>query len=277
MKLDLAGKTLDLSTPAVMGVLNVTPDSFSDGGRYADLPAALNRIGEMVEEGARIIDIGGESTRPGSDPVPAGTELERTVPVITAAVKQWPGVIFSIDTTKYEVAKAALDSGAHLVNDVSGLSKEPRLAELAATYGAGLVIMHSPGEPKTMQHKPRYGNVIDEVYEFLTSRAHLAREAGVGSIIIDPGIGFGKKLEHNLALLASVAAFADTGYPVLIGASNKSMIGRLLNNRPVEKRLAGTLAVHYDALTKGAKIIRVHDVREAFDSILIYNAINPPI
>jgi dihydropteroate synthase len=277
MLLQAAGKTLDLTTPAIMGVLNVTPDSFSDGGRYNSVAAAIQRIGQMISEGAAIIDVGGESTRPGSEPVTLQDELARTKPVLEQAVNAYPDTFFSIDTTKYEVASVALDAGVHFINDISGLKKEPRFAELAARYGAGLILMHSSGDPKTMQQNPEYGNVIDDVYSFLTAQAEFARNAGVGSIIIDPGIGFGKKLEHNLALLSSISTFANTGYPVLVGASNKSMIGNLLDNRPVGKRLAGTLAVHYDALTKGAKIIRVHDVREAFDSILIYNAINPPL
>ncbi|MCA1803500.1 MAG: dihydropteroate synthase [Rhodothermaceae bacterium] len=277
MVLTAAGKTLDLTTPVVMGVLNVTPDSFADGGRYSTVASAIKRIEQMTGEGAAIIDVGGESSRPGSDPVSLQEELDRTIPVLEQAVKAYPGLFFSIDTTKFEVARAALDTGVHFINDISGLKKEPRLAELAAGYEAGLIIMHSSGEPKTMQQNPVYGNVIDDVYTFLTDQAEYARHKGVKSIIIDPGIGFGKKLEHNLALLSSIGTFALTGYPVLVGASNKSMIGHLLDNRPVEKRLAGTLAVHYDALTKGAKIIRVHDVREAFDSILIYNALNPSL
>jgi dihydropteroate synthase len=277
MVLTAAGKSLDLTTPVVMGVLNVTPDSFSDGGRYNSAHIAMERIGQMVSEGAAIIDVGGESSRPGSDPVSLQEELDRTIPVLEQAVKYWPDLFFSIDTTKFEVARAALDTGVHFINDISGLKKEPRFAELAARHEAGLIIMHSSGEPKTMQQNPEYGNVIDDVYTFLTAQAEFARNKGVKSIIIDPGIGFGKNLVHNLALLTSIGTFAQTGYPVLVGASNKSMIGQLLDNRPVERRLAGTLAVHYDALTKGAKIIRVHNVREAFDSILIYNAINPPL
>lgn len=277
MVLTAAGQSLDLTTPVVMGVLNVTPDSFSDGGRYNSAHIAMERIGQMVGEGAAIIDVGGESSRPGSDPVSLQEELSRTIPVLEQAVKAFPDLFFSIDTTKFEVARAALDTGVHFINDISGLKKEPRFAELAAGYETGLIIMHSSGEPKTMQQNPEYGNVIDDVFTFLTTQAEFARNEGVKSIIIDPGIGFGKKLGHNLALLSSIGTFAHTGYPVLVGASNKSMIGHLLDNRPVEKRLAGTLAVHYDALTKGAKIIRVHNVREAFDSILIYNAINPPL
>jgi dihydropteroate synthase len=277
MVLTAAGKPLDLTTPVVMGVLNVTPDSFSDGGRYATVSAAMKRIEQMACEGAALIDVGGESSRPGSDPVSLQEELDRTIPVLGQAVKSCPDVIFSIDTTKFEVARAALDTGVHFINDISGLQKEPRFARLAAGYEAGLIIMHSAGEPKTMQQNPEYSNVIDDVYTFLTVQAEFARSEGVKSIIIDPGIGFGKKLEHNLALLSSIGTLAHTGYPVLVGASNKSMIGHLLDNRPLGKRLAGTLSVHYDALTKGAKIIRVHDVREAFDSILIYNAINPPL
>lgn len=276
MQINLSNKKLDLKTPVIMGVLNVTPDSFSDGGKYQTPGESMKRIGEMIDQGAMIIDVGGESSRPGADPVSVDEELKRTQPILTIAVKEFPDAFFSVDTIKYDVAKAALDAGAHLINDISGLKQEPRFAALAAEYGAGLVIMHSKGRPKTMQQSPHYVNVIDEVYGFLQDQAVFARKEGVKSIIIDPGIGFGKKLEHNLALLASIRLLTGMGYPVMLGASNKSMIGRLLDDRPVEKRLAGTIALHYDALTKGAKIIRVHDVREAFDSILIYNAINPP-
>lgn len=276
MQIKLTNKILDLKTPVIMGVLNITPDSFSDGGRYQTPDESMKRIGEMIDQGAVIIDVGGESSRPGADPVSVDEELKRTQPVLSAAVREFPDTFFSVDTIKFDVAKAALDAGAHLINDISGLKQEPRFAALAAEYGAGLIIMHSKGRPKTMQQSPHYVNVIDEVYGFLQDQAVFARKEGVKSIIIDPGIGFGKKLEHNLALIASIRLLTGMGYPVMLGASNKSMIGRLLDDRPVEKRLAGTIALHYDALTKGAKIIRVHDVREAFDSILIYNAINPP-
>lgn len=256
----------------VMGVLNVTPDSFS-GGIYAKPDAAVRHVESMIREGAVIIDIGGESTRPGSHYIGMEEELKRISPVFEAVTSRFPDTFFSIDTTKYEVAKAALDYGAHIVNDVSGLQKEPELAGLCAAYDATLVIMHSLGDPKTMQHNPKYSDVVKEVDSFFADRIDQAKQRGCESIILDPGIGFGKTLKHNISLLANMAEFHVHGLPLMVGASRKASIGQLLNNRPVEGRLAGTLAVHYDALTKGCKIIRVHDVKEAFDTILIYNAI----
>lgn len=256
--------------PKIMGILNCTPDSFSDGGLYMDVDAAVIRAGEMISQGASIIDIGGESTRPGSDPVPVAQEMQRTIPVLEKCIARWPEIAFSIDTTKFEVAEAALQTGAHYVNDVSGLRKEPRFIDLCIKYNAGLMIMHSIGNPKTMQENPVYDNVVEEVRHELVSKADEARARGVKEVVIDPGIGFGKTLKHNIALIKSISRFCDTGYPVLIGASRKSMIGNMLNGRPAEDRLAGTLAVHYHALLSGAHILRVHDVQEAHDTLLVY-------
>ena len=262
-----------LEKPCVMGVLNVTPDSFSDGGEYTSLPGAMRRIEQMQREGALIVDIGGESTRPGSDPVDAAEEMARTVPVFREAVKQFPDLLFSVDTMKNEVAKAALDAGAHIINDVSGLQKDPEKASLAAQYNASLVIMHAQGVPKTMQQNPTYTNVVEEVKVFLLKQSELASEMGVKSIIVDPGIGFGKKLAHNLALFRGLQELTSLPYPLLMGASRKSMIGMLLDGRETDGRLAGTIALHYHALMYGAQIIRVHDVQEASDSIRIFTAI----
>lgn len=253
-----------------MGILNCTPDSFSDGGSYLRTDDAVARVEQMVAEGAGIIDIGGESTRPGSDPVSEKEELRRVIPVLEACVPKFPEVRFSIDTTKYEVARQALDCGVHYVNDVSGLKKEPRFPELCAGYSAGLIIMHAQGDPKTMQHNPVYDDVVEEVLLALKQAAGTTLQAGVKEVIIDPGIGFGKTLENNLALLRATDRFCDTGYPVLIGVSRKSMIGTILNNRPPEGRLAGTLALQYHALMLGAHILRVHDVREAHDTLLLF-------
>ncbi|MCC5934113.1 MAG: dihydropteroate synthase [Balneolales bacterium] len=256
-----------------MGVLNVTPDSFSDGGRFESITSALKRIEEMAAQGAEIIDIGGESTRPGSEPVHAEEEIRRVQPVFEQAVKAFPELLFSADTMKAEVAKAALDAGAHIINDVSGLQRDPQKAKLAAEYGAALVIMHAQGIPKTMQRNPQYDDVLAEVQQFLAVQAELAHKAGVKHIIIDPGIGFGKRLEHNLRLFGGLHRLAEAAYPVLVGASRKSMIGELLQQRPVEGRLAGTIALHYHALMAGTGIIRVHDVQEASDSIRIFTAV----
>lgn len=267
------GKAFDVSTPLVMGILNVTPDSFSDGGLYQKPDEALRQIERMVKAGAQIIDIGGESTRPGSEMVSSNEEQRRVLPVIKQAVTQYPDIYFSIDTTKYEVAKVALDAGVHFINDVSGLQKEPRFTELCASYDAGLIIMHSKGEPKTMQKNPDYGDVVSEVAEFLEQACKKAEEDGVKTIITDPGIGFGKNLDHNLSLIRSLNQFTEIGYPVLLGASRKSMIGQITGREDPNDRLAGTLAMHYHGLMQGASILRVHDVQEAIDSILIYNAI----
>ncbi|MFH5885302.1 dihydropteroate synthase [Halalkalibaculum sp. DA3122] len=272
-QLQCRDRKLDLTSPAVMGILNITPDSFSDGGEYNELDSAMGHVGLMVGQGADIIDVGGESTRPGSDPVTEDEELRRVIPVLERAIPEFPETIFSIDTTKYRVAQKALDCGVHIVNDISGLQREPRLADLCAERGAGYILMHSKGNPKTMQDNPRYNDVVDEVHTFFERQAALAKGKGVQNIILDPGIGFGKSLEHNLTLLSNLDAFGDLGYPLLVGASRKSMLGEILDGREVDGRLAGTVAVHYHAMMKGAKIIRVHDVRQATDSVMVYNAL----
>ncbi|MDG5766820.1 dihydropteroate synthase [Balneolales bacterium ANBcel1] len=261
-----------------MGILNVTPDSFSDGGHYAGTEPALQRIRQMVEEGAAIVDVGGESTRPGSDPVPEAEELARVIPVLERAVPEFPGVMFSVDTTKPEVARRALECGAHMVNDVSGLRAAPELADLCAEHRAALVIMHSRGTPKTMQQQTGYQDVVGEILEFLEQKVAYARSRGVESIVVDPGIGFGKTLEQNLQIMRHLHTFSRTGCPVLVGASRKSLIGQLLAGkdgpRPVDNRLAGSLALQYHALTLGATICRVHDVREARDVLDVFLALS---
>jgi len=272
----LRDRTLDLQKPAVMGILNATPDSFSDGGLFFSVDAAMERIAQMVEEGADIIDIGGESTRPGSDPVPVEEELKRIVPLLEQAVPEFSNCLFSIDTTKAEVASAALQAGVHLVNDVSGL-KDPRLAELCAASGAGYVLMHSKGDPKTMQQNPVYEDLMGELDDYFSHRLKLLKESGVNTIILDPGVGFGKTLDHNLQIIAHLGNFSKFDCPVLVGVSRKSMIGKILDDRPVEGRLAGTLAAHYHCLVNGARILRVHDVQEAKDSIQIFHAIQTSV
>jgi len=257
-----------------MGVLNITPDSFSDGGEFYGRDIALNHIDEMVRDGAKIIDIGGESTRPGAEPVSVEQELQRVIPVLQKAVEKYPDVFYSIDTTKYQVAKEALNNGAHIINDISGLQKEPRLAELCAEYNAALILMHSQGDPQTMQNNPEYEDVVKDILQFFQRQVKLAHQMGAEQIILDPGIGFGKTLQHNLTLLAHLDSFIKLEHPLMIGVSRKSMIGKILGDRPVNERLIGTIAVHYDSMMRGARIIRVHDVKEANDSIKIYNAIN---
>jgi len=272
-----ASGLVEVDTPAAMGILNVTPDSFSDGGIYSRADEAARRTERMIREGAAIVDIGGESTRPGSEPVSGQEELDRVIPVIGKVVRTFPSTMFSIDTTKYEVARRALDYGVQMINDVSGLQKEPRLADLAAEYEAILVIMHSRGTPKVMQHSPQYGDVIGEIAGFLKKQAEMAGKRGVEQVVIDPGIGFGKTVNHNLQIIAQFNTFKALRYPVLIGASRKSVIGKVLaddsGERPVDQRLAGTLALHYHALMQGADILRVHDVREAVDGINIYRSV----
>jgi dihydropteroate synthase len=271
--LAIRDKTLDLSSPKIMGILNATPDSFSDGGNFSEVEAALDRIGRMISRGAHIIDIGGESTRPGSEAVTEQEELDRVLPILERAISQFPDTFFSIDTTKYRVAQEALKLGAHFINDISGLQKEPRFVDLCVQYDAGYVMMHSQGNPKTMQKDPTYDNVIADIKQFLKTRINKAREKGLENIIIDPGIGFGKTLEHNLTLIAHLDEFLDLGCPILVGASRKSMIGQILNDRPVDDRLTGTIVVHYHAMLNGANIIRVHDVKEAHDSLQIFKSI----
>jgi len=273
-QLKVRDKVLDLTSPKIMGILNATPDSFSDGGEFNELESAIGRIGLMVSEGASIIDIGGESTRPGSEPVTEEEELDRVLPILEKAIPQFPDTCFSIDTTKYRVAEEALKLGTHFVNDISGLKKEPRFVELCQQYRAGLVMMHSQGNPKTMQQDPTYDDVVDEVYRFFEETLHSAESKGLDCIAIDPGIGFGKTLEHNLKLLAHLEDFKKLGYPILVGASRKSMISDILQGRSVENRVTGTVAVHYDAMMHGANIIRVHDVKEAHDSLCVYKAIS---
>ncbi len=272
--LSIRDKTLDLSYPQLMGILNATPDSFSDGGNFNEVEAALGRIGLMISQGAHIIDVGGESTRPGSEPVTEQEELDRVLPILERAISQFSDTFFSIDTTKYRVAEEALKLGTHFVNDVSGLQKEPRFVDLCVQYNAGYVMMHSQGNPKTMQKDPDYDNVIADIKQFLKSHVNQAREKGLENIIIDPGIGFGKTLEHNLKLIAKLKEFQDLGCPILVGASRKSMIGQILNDRSVDDRLTGTIAVHYHAMINGANIIRLHDVKEAHDSLQVFNAIS---
>ncbi len=256
-----------------MGILNATPDSFSDGGKFLSTRKAVNRIEQMIMEGAEIIDVGGESTRPGSDPVTEQQEMDRVLPVLEIACKKFKETIFSIDTTKYQVAEEALKAGVHVVNDVSGLQKEPRLADLCSKYKAGYILMHSKGNPKTMQINPVYDDVMEEITQFFKNGISKLNKAGVDSVILDPGIGFGKTLEHNLQIIIGLRKFSLLGMPVLVGASRKSMIGQLLDNRPAEDRLAGTIAVQYHSLLQGAKILRVHDVQEAVDSVRIFEAV----
>lgn len=277
LRLSLRDKILDVTTPQVMGILNTTPDSFSDGGKYVSVEKALDRLAVMIDEGANIIDIGGESTRPGAELISGQEEIDRVLPVMERAIENFPTTLFSVDTTKYRVAKLSLECGAHIINDVSGLQKEPRLASLCAEYNAGYVLMHSQGDPKTMQQNPKYSYVIEDIFSFFEQKIKKLEKTGVSSVIVDPGIGFGKTVAHNLEIIKELQKFSTLGKPVLLGASRKSVIGKLLNDRPPEKRVAGTIAMHYHSLLNGAKILRVHDVQEAFDSVQIFNSLVNPL
>lgn len=246
----------------VMGILNVTPDSFSDGGLYQSVELAVRRAREMVGQGADIVDIGGESTRPGAQPVSLKEELGRVLPVIEELARVID-VPISVDTMKAEVARRALEAGAHIINDVSGLHADPGVARVVADYGAAVVIMHMKGTPGTMQHNPTYECVVSEIGSYLKRAVEGAVEAGIARdrIIVDPGIGFGKTTEHNLTILRRLREFKALGQPLLVGTSRKSLIGNVLN-LPANERLEGTAATVAASIMNGADIIRVHDVKE---------------
>jgi dihydropteroate synthase len=272
MKLACRDRLLDLSEPCVMGVLNVTPDSFSDGGRYAGVAAAVERGVAMAGEGAAIIDVGGESTRPGAADVGVQDELARVLPVIEQLVVR-VAVPISVDTSKPEVMRAAIAAGASLVNDVKAL-QAPGALEAVAGTGAAVCLMHMQGEPRTMQVAPSYADVVADVRRFLATRVEACLAAGIGRerICVDPGIGFGKSAEHNLALLAAIDRLAEPGLPVLIGVSRKSLVG-IITGRPPGERLAGSLAFAALAAAGGAAIIRAHDVAETVDAVKVASAL----
>lgn len=257
---------LDLTTPRVMGILNVTPDSFSDGGRFTGFNAAIDHAMSMIEAGAGCIDVGGESTRPGAAAVTASEEIDRVVPVIEA-LATLTEVPISLDTSKAEVIRAGARAGASMINDVRAL-REPGALEAAAATQAAICLMHMQGQPRTMQHDPRYEDVVREVGGFLQTRMGACELAGIARdrIVLDPGIGFGKRLEHNLQLLAALPQLLELGRPLLIGVSRKSMFGALLG-RAVEQRLAGGLAVATAATLAGAGMLRVHDVAATVDAV----------
>ncbi len=252
--------------PLIMGILNVTPDSFSDGGAYFDPAAAIARGLRMAEEGADILDIGGESSRPGAAPVAPEEERRRVEPVVSALARATRCLI-SVDTTKASVADAALRAGAHIVNDIAALRGDPEMARTARAHGAGVVLMHMQGTPQTMQAAPHYGDVASEVRAFLEERIDAARAAGLSDeqLVIDPGIGFGKTVAHNVALLADLSSFAALRRPILVGVSRKSFLGAL-TGRPVADRLAPSLAAMAFAFARGAHIARVHDVKESCET-----------
>ena len=264
----------DLSKrPLVMGVLNITPDSFSDGGKYLDIKSACKRAMQMEKEGSDILDIGGESTRPGSLPVNIDDELSRIMPVIEK-LKNKLRIPISVDTNKYEVASHALKQGACIINDISGLHRDKRLAGLCAEYSSGIVIMHMQGKPRTMQKRPFYKDVFKDIADYLKEGIATALSAGMSkeNIIIDPGIGFGKTLKHNLSIIKNIDYFRQLGYPLLIGASRKSFLG-CITGLDVGQRLYPTVAVNAIAVYCGADIIRVHDIRESVAALKVADCI----
>lgn len=265
---------LDLATPRLMGILNVTPDSFSDGGRHESVAAAVAHGEAMIAEGAEILDIGGESTRPGANPVAPEVEAERVLPVIARLKDR--GALLSIDTRHPGVMTAAVEAGCGLINDVDALAFDPESPAAARAAGVPVVLMHSPGDPRTMQADPRYEEVLLEVYDGLEARVAAAVAAGIARerLLIDPGIGFGKTAAHNLALLAGLTLFHGLGLPIVLGASRKSFIGRLSRGEGPADRLGGTIAAHLKALSQGVQVLRVHDVAAARQSLVIWRAID---
>ncbi|GMR05377.1 MAG: dihydropteroate synthase [Thermodesulfobacteriota bacterium] len=256
----------------IMGILNVTPDSFSDGGEYLDASAAVRRGVEMAGQGADWIDVGGESTRPGSVPVEAQEEMDRVAPVVEALAGE--GLAVSVDTTKALVADAALKAGAEMINDVSGLGADPDMAGVCAAHASPVVLMHSRGTPADMQKDTRYGDLLSEVYISLSESVERAADAGIGrdKIIVDPGLGFGKSMEGNLELVGRLSEFRSLGLPILVGASRKSFIGSV-TGAAVEERLPGSLAVAVISILNGASVLRVHDVREAREAAAMADAV----
>ncbi|MFC1576719.1 dihydropteroate synthase [Candidatus Omnitrophota bacterium] len=272
--IECGGFSIDLASRThIMGVLNRTPDSFSDGGRYLEESAALTRIEEMVREGADIIDIGGESTRPGAPEVSPDEELDRVMPVIEKAARNL-NIPISIDTRKAKVAEEALKAGAGIVNDVTGLRGDPEMAGVVREHNAALIVMHIKGTPRTMQEDPVYGDLIPEIIESLAGSIKIAEEAGIprNKIIIDPGIGFGKTVEHNLEIIGRIDEFKALGRPILLGTSRKSFIGKVLN-RGTDDRIWGSAATSAIAVLKGVNVIRVHDVKEQSDVVRIIDAV----
>lgn len=271
--LDCGGRRLVLDRPRIMGILNLTPDSFSDGGLWTDPDRALRRAIDMVAQGADIVDIGGESTRPGADPVPARDELDRVVPLIERIAGE-TDVPISIDTSKPEVMRAAVAAGAGLINDVFALRHDGAL-DAAASLEVPVCLMHMQGKPRDMQADPQYADVVEEVREFLGERAAACEQAGISPdrILIDPGFGFGKSLQHNLALLRGLGALTDLGYPILAGLSRKSMLGAM-TGRETGERITASVVAALLAVQNGASIVRVHDVAETADALKVLAALS---
>ena len=267
--LNCRGHLLDLSAPVVMGILNVTPDSFYDGGFHSSTKAALKKAAQLLEEGATILDIGGMSSRPGAALISAEEELQRVLPVVETILNSFPQALISIDTVRSEVAKACLEAGAHIINDISGGKIDKDLISTVVKYRAPYILMHMQGKPSTMQQLPTYDNVVDEVLAFFIKKIAAFRKEGIKDIIIDPGFGFGKTIEHNYQLLRQLSDFQVIEAPILAGISRKSMIYKALGIQ-VKEALNGTSALHMVTLQQGAKILRVHDVKEAVEVVKLY-------
>lgn len=272
MILQGVNRTLDLSTPKIMGILNVTPDSFSDGGLYQQVDAALKQASLMCQHGASIIDIGGESTRPGADAVSCAEELERVVPVVAAIAKELD-VMISVDTSTPEVMQACVSEGAHMWNDIRALTR-PQAVETAAKLGTAVCLMHMQGTPKTMQEQPHYEDVCKEVSDFLLERAQICLQHGIAQerIVLDPGFGFGKTLGANYKLLAHIHKLCDLGYPVLSALSRKSMIGAVTGQEKAHERITGSVTGAVLSVLQGASIVRVHDVKATAEALAVVHA-----
>ncbi|HEY5604290.1 MAG TPA: dihydropteroate synthase [Gammaproteobacteria bacterium] len=268
-----ADKTLDLGNPCVMGILNVTPDSFSDGGQFFSVDRAVEQARNMISAGAAIIDVGGESTRPGAQAVPAQEERQRVLPVIKRIHEEFPDTILSIDTSKPDIMADAIAAGARLVNDTNAL-RSPGALDVIASSKVAVCLMHMQGEPRTMQSNPHYNNVVEEVWNFLQQRVQVCVAAGIDKdrIVIDPGFGFGKTLQHNLLLLKNLKKFKAMGVSLLVGLSRKSMIGAILD-KPVNERLAGNISLAALSFWLGADILRVHDVEPTIEALKIVTAL----
>jgi dihydropteroate synthase len=273
-RLDCAGRTLVLDRPRVMGIVNVTPDSFSDGGLHADADGAVAHALRLVADGADLLDVGGESTRPGAAEVPVEEELRRVVPVIARLARE-AGVPVSVDTSRPAVMRAAVEAGAGMINDVRGLRVDGAL-DAAAALGVPVVLMHMLGEPGSMQESPEYDDVVADVHRFLAERIFAAEMAGIDKkrIVVDPGFGFGKTRAHNLALLANLARFTDLGVPLLAGLSRKRSIGELTGRDAPAERVHGSVAAHLLAVDRGARIVRVHDVAATVDALKVWAAVD---
>jgi dihydropteroate synthase len=272
---DRAGALTTSPGPVVVGILNVTPDSFSDGGDFLDPEAAAEHAATMLDEGADILDVGGESTRPGSDPVSQTEEIRRVVPVVERILSVRPEALISVDTYRAGTATAALEAGASLINDVTALRGDPRMVSVIVEAECPVILMHMQGEPKTMQREPHYQDVVHEVRDFLAERVEYAVAAGVRSedVILDPGFGFGKNFQHNLDLLRNLNVLVDLGFPVLIGASRKSFIEKITGVQEARDRVSGTVATTVLAYERGATFFRVHDVRANREALAVAEAV----